>query len=184
MVEFRTRKSEIIGDGGNHQEKLGLRRHSCTSQFTMADAAGVSHGPACNHPDTRSSRPIQASVPPDISYPLVSSTPFSSSSSMSLFLVHNPTIISEQQVKSSLSVSAFHDRESWRRLQHTPSTAYTEYSIQWVQHTPSTAYTEYSIHRVQHTPSTANTEYSTHRVQHTPSTASTQDCLSSIDSHD
>jgi len=34
---------------------------------------------------------------------------------------------------------------------HTPSTAYTEYSIHRVQHTPRTAYTEYSIHRVQHT---------------------------------
>jgi len=47
------------------------------------------------------------------------------------------------------------------------------------KHTPSTAYTEYSIHRVQHTPSTAYTEYSIHRVQHT-----TQDCLTSLYSHD
>jgi len=47
-----------------------------------------------------------------------------------------------------------------------------------VQHTPSTAYTEYSIHRVQHTPSTAYTEYSTHWVLHTPHTASSQDWLS------
>ena len=53
-----------------------------------------------------------------------------------------------------------------------------------VQHTPSTAYTEYSIHRVQHTPSTAYTEYSIHRVQHTPSTAYTKDCLSSLHTHD
>jgi len=59
------------------------------------------------------------------------------------------------------------------RVQHTPSTAYPEYSIPRVQHTPSTAYTEYSIHRVQHTPSTAYTEYSIHQVQHTPSTAYT-----------
>ena len=51
----------------------------------------------------------------------------------------------------------------------TPSTAYTQYSIQQVQHTPSTAYTEYSIHRVQHTPSAAYTEYSIHRVLHQPS---------------
>jgi len=73
---------------------------------------------------------------------------------------------------------------SIHRVQHTPSTAYTEYSIHRVQHTPSTAYTEYSIHRVQHTPSTAYTEYSIHRVQHTPSTASAHNCLSSLDSHD
>ena len=41
---------------------------------------------------------------------------------------------------------------SWHRVQHTPSTAYTEYSMHQVQHTPSTAYTEYHIHRVQHLP--------------------------------
>jgi len=63
---------------------------------------------------------------------------------------------------------------SWQWVQHTPSTAYTEYSIHQTQHTPSTAFTKYSIHRVQHTPSTAYTEYSIHRVQHTPSTAYTE----------
>jgi hypothetical protein len=57
-------------------------------------------------------------------------------------------------------------------------------SWQWVQHTPSTAYTEYSIHETQHTTSTAVTEYSIHRVQYTLSTASTQECLSSSHSHD
>ena len=60
------------------------------------------------------------------------------------------------------------------RVQHTASTAYTEYSIYGVQHTPSTAYTEYSIHRVQHSPTTAYTEYSIHRGQHTPSTGYTE----------
>jgi len=59
-------------------------------------------------------------------------------------------------------------------VQHTLSTAYTEYSIHPVQHTPSTAYTQYSIHPVQHTPSTAYTQHSIHPVQHTPSTAYTQ----------
>ena len=63
---------------------------------------------------------------------------------------------------------------SWHLVQHTPSTAYTEYSIHRVQHTPSTAYTQSSIHPVQHTPSTAYTEYSIHRVQHTQSTAYTK----------
>jgi len=65
-------------------------------------------------------------------------------------------------VKSSLSISPWHDHEL----------------------TPSTAYTEYSLHRVQHTPSAAYTESSIHRVQHTPSTASTQDWLFSLHSHD
>jgi len=41
---------------------------------------------------------------------------------------------------------------SWHQAQHTPSTAYTEYSIHLVQRTPSTAFTEYCIHRVQHLP--------------------------------
>jgi len=68
------------------------------------------------------------------------------------------------------------------KLSH-PSLSHHVMMMSWhrVQHTPSTAYTEYSIHRVQHTPSTAYTESSIHRVQHTPST---QDCLSSLHSHD
>jgi len=47
----------------------------------------------------------------------------------------------------------------WHRVQHTPSKAYTQYSIHPVQHTPITAYIEYSIHRVQDTQSTAYTAY-------------------------
>jgi len=72
------------------------------------------------------------------------------------------TIIPEHKVKSSLSISPYHNHELTR------STAYTESSIHRVQHTPSTPYTEYSIHRVQHTPSTAYTEYSIYWVQHKP----------------
>jgi len=59
-------------------------------------------------------------------------------------------------------------------VQHTPSTAYTEFSFHRVQLTPSRAYTEYSLHRVELTPSTAYTEYSLHRVQLTPSPAYTE----------
>jgi len=136
MVELRTRKREMRGDGRNHHEKLGLGRISCASQFTIPDTAGAIPDPACNYTDTRSSHPNQVRHTPDFSYPLVSSTSFSSSSSISLFLVHNSTIIAEPKVKSSLSISPCHDHEL------TPSTAYTEY-----KNTPSTAYTEYSIHR-------------------------------------
>jgi len=142
MVELRTRK----GDGGNNHEKLGLKRISCASQYTIPDMAGTRPDPAGNNTDTRSSQPNQACCTPDFSYPLVSSTSFSSSSPISLILVHNSTIIAEHKVKSSLSISPCHDHEL------TPSTAYTEYSIHRVQHTPSTAYSEYSIHRVQHPP--------------------------------
>jgi hypothetical protein len=58
--------------------------------------------------------------------------------------------------------------------QQTPSIVYLEYSIHRVQHTPSTAYTEYSIHRLLHTQSTAYTKYHKHQVQHTPSTGYTE----------
>ena len=145
------------GDGGNHHEKLGLTRISYARQFTIPDTAGMSLDLARNITNTRSSKPNQASRTPDFSYLLVSSISFSSSSLISLFLIHNSTIIAEHKVKSSLCISPCHDHEltpscSIHRLQHTPSAAYTECSIHRVQHTPSAAYTECSIHRVQYTP--------------------------------
>jgi len=153
------------GDGGNHHEKQALQGISCVSQFTIPDTPGTSPDPACKYTNTRSSQPNQSSGSPDFSYPRVFSTSFSSSSIISLFLVHNSNIISEHKVKLSLSICPCHEHEL------TPSTTYTENSIHRVQHTASTAYTDSSIHRVQHTPNTAYTEYSIHRVQHTPSTA-------------
>jgi len=123
MVDLRTRKREMREDGGNHHEELGLKRISCVSRFTILDRAGMSLDPACNYINTRSSQSNQASPTPDVSYPLGSSTSFSSSSPISLFLVHNSTIIAEQNVMSSLSVAPCHDYEL------TSSTAYTEYSI-------------------------------------------------------
>jgi len=121
MVDLRTRKSEMGGDGGNHFEKLGLKRISCASQFAIPDTPGMSPDPACNYTYTRCSQPNLASRDPDISYPLGSSTSFSSSSPISLFLVHNSNIITAHKVKLSLSISPCHDHEL------TPSTAYTEY---------------------------------------------------------
>ena len=137
---------EIRGDGGNHHKNLGLRRISCVSQFTIPDTAFTSPDPACKYTDTSSPPPDLASCTPDFSYPLVSSTSFSSSSHISLFLVHNSTIIAEHKVKSSLSISPCHDHEL------TPSTAYTEYIIPRVQHKPSTAYTQYSIYPILNPP--------------------------------
>jgi len=67
MVELSTRKRVIRGDGGNHYEKLGLKRISCASQFTIPDRAGTSPDPAGNHTDTRCSKPNQASRTPDFS---------------------------------------------------------------------------------------------------------------------
>ena len=157
MVQLSTRKWEIRGGGRNRHEKLGFKRISCESQFTIPDTAGTSRNPAGNNTDTRSSKPNQANRIPDFSGSLVSSISFSSSSPISLCLVHNSTIIARTQswvIPLYLSMPS-----SWVN---------TECSIDRVQHTPSTAYTEYSIHRVQHTPSTAYTKYSIHQVQHTP----------------
>jgi len=85
------------------------------------------------------------------------------------------TLTSFQNTKLSYPSLSLHVMiMSSHQIQHTPSTAYTEYSRHRVQHTPSTADTEYSIHQVQHTPSTAYTKYSIHQVQHTLSTAYTQ----------
>jgi hypothetical protein len=123
MVELRTRMREMRGYGGNHHEKLGLRRILCASQLTIPDPAGTRPNPACNNTDSRSSQPNQASRTPDYSYPVVSSTSFSSSSPISLFLVHNSTIIAEHKVKSSLSISPCHDHKL------APSIAYTVYSM-------------------------------------------------------
>jgi len=125
---------EMTGDGTNHLEKLGLKRISCVSQCTIPNTAGTNTDPACNYTSARSSQPDQASRTHDFSYLLVFSTSFSSLSPISVFLVHNSTIITEHKVKSSLSISLCHDHEltlskSIHQVQHTPSTAYTEYSI-------------------------------------------------------
>jgi len=175
MVDFRMSMREMRGDAGNHYEKLGLKKISCASQFTIPDTAGMTADRSAITPIWGLPNPIRE-VKPLIAH-IRSYPPHGSHlhPPISLFFVHNSNIITEHKVKLSLSISPCHDHEL------TPSTAYTEYSIHRVQHTPSTAYTEYSIHPVQHTPSPAYTQSSIHRVQHTPST---QDCLSSLHSHD
>jgi len=144
MVELRTSKREMKGYGGDHHEKLGLKRIWCASHFMIPDTTVTSPNPVLNCLDTLSSRPNQACRTPDFAYQLTSSTSFSSSSPISLFRVHNSTIITEQKVKSSLAISLCHNPEL------TLTTLYPEYSIHRVQYTRSTAYTEYSLHRVQH----------------------------------
>ena len=67
MVELRTKRREIRGDGANYHEKLGIQRISCASQFTIPDMAGTSPDLACNNTNTRSSQPNQASRTPDFS---------------------------------------------------------------------------------------------------------------------
>jgi len=74
------------GDGGNHHERLGLKRISCVSQFTIPEMAGTTPNLACKNTDTRSSQPNQASPTPDFTYPVISSVSFPSSSPISLSL--------------------------------------------------------------------------------------------------
>jgi len=123
MVELGTRKKEMRGYGGNRHEKLGLKRMSCASKFTIPDRAGMCPDPGCHYTHTRLSDRNLASRAANFSFLLVSSTSFSSSSPIFLFLIHNSTIIAEHKVKSSLSISLCHDHEL------TLSAAYTKYSI-------------------------------------------------------
>jgi len=120
------------GDGGNHPEKLGLKRISCASQLSIPDKAGTTPDPGGKNTDTRSSKPNQTSRTPDFSYLLISVI-------FVPIFIPPPSfsnIIAEHKVKSSLSISPCNDHEL------TLSTAYTEYSIYRVQRTPSTAYTQ------------------------------------------
>jgi len=165
MVELRTRKREIRGDGGNDDKKQTLDKIARTSQFNIANTSDRRLDQECNTLDRRSSRPNGASCTPGFSYPYVFSASFTSSSTISLIPIYNWTTIVEYKVMSSLSISQCQD------CQLTLSTAYSEYHILRVPHTLSTAYTEYSIHRVKQTTSTAYTEYSTDRLQHTLRTA-------------
>jgi hypothetical protein len=129
----------------------------------MTNMAGTSLDLACNYTDTGYSQPNQTSCTPDFVYLLVSSTSFSSSSPISLFLFQHPIIIAVHKVKLSLSMSPCHDHEL------TPRMAYTKYNIHRLWHTASTTYPEYSILRVHHTP-----KYNIHRVQDTPSVVYTE----------
>ena len=87
-----------------------------------------------------------------------------------------PWFISWNQVQHTLSTAC--TEYSILRAQHTLSAACTEYCIHWVLYTPSTAYTKYYIHQVLHTLSTAYTKYRIHWVLHILSIASSQDGLS------
>jgi hypothetical protein len=109
----------------------------CAREFTIPNTAGSSPNLACIFTDSRSSQPNQARCTPNFSYQLVSSTSVSSSSPISLFLIHNSSIIAENQVKSSLSVFPCHDHEL------IPSAVSTEYNMYHAHHSRSATFTEY-----------------------------------------
>jgi len=130
MVELSTRKRKIRGDGGNHQQKLGLKIILSASHFTIPYSAGKCPHPAGNNINTGSAKTNQASHTPDFSYPLVCSISLLSLFPITLCLVHNSTIIARTQCLLIHFHLSIHDHE------FTPSSVYTECTIQRVQHTP------------------------------------------------
>ena len=153
--------------GANRYETMGVKRNSCVSQLMFPDMASTSSDLAYLYTDKKHSLFNQACHTPDFSYPLISSILFPSSSPM--FLSRAQLYHHRKNTKwghPSLSLHAMIMSGHW--LQHTPSTAYTKYSIHQAQYTPSTSYTNYSIHWVQHTPSTTYPKCSTHGLQHLP----------------
>ena len=100
MVVLRTRKREMRRDGGNHHEKLGLKRISCASQFIILDTVGTTPDPAGKNTNTRYSKPNQASCTPDH----VSSLGIPAASCISLARA-------QHNIKSSLSISSCHNHE-------------------------------------------------------------------------
>jgi hypothetical protein len=112
----------------NHYEKLGLKRISCASQLTISDTVFISPDLAGNYPDRRSSDLSHACATPDYSYLVVFSISFPFSSDISISspqLYHHRT----NTELSDLYLSLHAMIESQHCVQHTPSTAYTTYSI-------------------------------------------------------
>jgi hypothetical protein len=72
MVELRTKKRELRGNGENHHEKLGLQKILCVSELTIPEEVGISSDPPGNIIGARSSQPNQASRSSDFLYLLVS----------------------------------------------------------------------------------------------------------------
>jgi len=135
MVELRTRKGEMSGDGRTHHEKLGLRKRgvrvnlpSLIWQVQVLSLRVITLISGLQNPI----RQVVLMISHIRLYP-----PYCSDvHPPSLFLVHYSTIIAENNVMSSISISPCHDCELIL----------------------CTACTEYSIHRVQHTLNTASTQ--------------------------
>ena len=127
---------------GIHHMKLGLKSFACASQFTIPDMAGTTPDPGGNNTDKKSSTPNQVSRTPDLSYPLVSSILFTSSSLISL---SRPELYHHCRTTfSHISLSRHAMMMSKHREQHTPSTAYTMFSI----HTRVSVFPSFSRLRV------------------------------------
>jgi hypothetical protein len=167
MVELRTRKRQMRGDGGNHHETLVFERIWGGYQSTITVRAGtvpimwVISLIRCLPNPIRQVIPMISIIrlyPSHLAHLRHPSHTFTSTTLLSL----------RKTTREHPSLSLDGVIISWHSVQHTPSTVYTEYSLHWVQHTPNSAYTEYSKHW----------------VHGTPGTASTQHCLSSLHSHE
>jgi len=151
VLRWWLRKIEMRGDVGNIHEKLKLRTISCVSQYTIPNGAGSTSDQVGTTADTRASKFNHASCTPDFSYPLISSILFPSPSPISQF----PSLLHYHCRSQSLVIplyicmpkSLVNTEYHIHRVQHTPSTAYSEYSIQWVQHILTS-----TVQRVKHPP--------------------------------
>jgi len=131
MVEWKTSMREMRGDDGNCHEKLGQRRMSYASQFTIPDRPGTSPDLAHTITTVRSAKSNQASHTPDFSYFHIS---FLSWSPISLYLPHH---YHHRQIQSQVIPLCLSLPWAWvntvyrlHRVQHTLGTAYTDYIIQ------------------------------------------------------
>jgi hypothetical protein len=155
MVEFRTRNTEMRGDGGNHHENLGPREYYLG--VNIPSLIWRAQVPIRRIITQTWGLPITISqVVPRISDILLEfSISFPSSSLISL---SHPHLYHYRVAQSSVFSLYFSMQWSWVN---------TVYSIYWVQHLLSTAFPEYSIYWVQHEPKTLSTQDSLcyHRSQ-------------------
>jgi len=180
MVELRPRKCQ---HETTHDEKLGLMRISCDSQFTIPNKVGTSPDLVSNNTNTMSSQLNQWCSTPEFSPLLLSET--HSGIHTTGHTMSSTTLPSLQYTKQCHSSQTLHPRiNCWHRVQHSQCTAYTKYSQHRAQHDLSAAYTKYSIYGILHTPNTVSTEYSIHRVQHILRSISIEVWMSSPYSHD
>jgi len=127
IVELRTRKRDERRCGKSSWE-TGTYRILCASQFTIPNTAVTSSDPACNYTNTRSSNQIRQ-VNPLISH-ICSYPPHHSHLPHPSLSFSSPIQPSLQNTKLSHPSLSLHPIiMSWHRVQHTPSTALTEYSI-------------------------------------------------------
>jgi len=111
MIELRMINREMEVYGGNHYEKLGLKRILCESQFTISDTPVMYNEPPYHNTDTTFLPPNQASCTPHFSYLLIFSTLFSFWFTIPHFQVHNYTIIAAQKMKTFLAIAPCHNHK-------------------------------------------------------------------------